>query len=166
MQDTHIETIMDLLQVDDDLQPAREYLAGAKDKMKMTKDNIKDMMKRLYMKNDEFIPFKVSVETPYKMKIPIGTVCIGKEKSKTSKASLYKFYISKIWRINGHEEKTLLETLRFCFKTLKCDKIESSAFTSNKYFLQLLLGLGFRFNQQDSGNNNPDQRVSLWLYKK
>ena len=101
MEETDIDTIVEFLQNDDDLQTVREFLYGAKDWLKSSFDNVKNMFKKLFMHNEELIPMKVSILTPYKMTIPIGTVMIAKKKSSHNWATLHKFYIAKIWWVNG-----------------------------------------------------------------
>lgn len=101
MEETDIETIVEFLQNDDDLQTVREFLHGAKERLKSSYTNVKGMFKKLYNHNEDYIPLKVSILTPYKMTIPIGCVVLTKKKTKDNRATLHKFYIAKIWRVNG-----------------------------------------------------------------
>jgi hypothetical protein len=102
------------------------------------------MFKHFYSKNEFYAPLKVSILTTYKLTIPIGCVVISKRNQPSVKAMMNKFYIAKIWRAGGYEEKTLMEILKFCFSNIpNCTKVISSGYSENTYFVNLLMGTGF-----------------------
>jgi len=72
------------------------------------------------------------------------------------KVKINKFYVSKIWRATGYEERAIMEMLKFCFaKIEECSKVLVSFYSQNVYFIKLLMGIGFRFNKQNKDNGDP-----------
>lgn len=104
--------------------------------------------------------------TPYKATIPIGIIVLSTKDGKSNKVKINKFYVSKIWRSTGYEERAIMEMLKFCFaKIEKCSKVIVSFYSKNVYFIQMLMGIGFKFNKQNKDNGDPKQRLTLWIFK-
>ena len=55
-----------------------------------------------------------------------------------------KFYVCKIYRRTGFEERCLLEIMKFSFEVMCLDKLVVFVNEPNQYFFKLLLYVGFR----------------------
>ena len=87
---------------------------------------------KIQVKNKIYIPLKVSIETPFKLIIPIGCIVLSKWTDECVKVKVNKFYVGKIWRASGFEEKALMEMLKFGFARVSgCTKILCSSYSSN-----------------------------------
>lgn len=114
----------------------------------MSNDNVRRMLTSIQVKSAIYIPLKVAILTPYKLTIPIGIIVLSKKHFSGVKIKINKFYVAKIWRNSGYEERALMEMLKFCFaKVPDCTKVLVSFYSQNVYFIQLLMGIGFRFNK-------------------
>ena len=83
--------------------------------MAVSHENIRNMIIKSDVNNDLFIPLMLYVQTPYKVRIPIGFSIITKKSNRDNFGCLKKLYISKIWRASGYEEKCVVEVLKFAF---------------------------------------------------
>jgi len=78
-----------------------------------------------------------------------------------------KFYLGKVWRNAGYEEKTFMEVLKFSFSNIEhTETLVVSAYAQNSYFITLLMGTGFKFNKQTNDKGDPKQRLTLWMYRR
>jgi len=133
--------------------------------MNTSNESINALFHNISERNHEYIPLKVSIMTPYKLTIPIGCIVLSRRKRKDTKIKVNKFYIAKIWRAAGYEEKALMQMLKFTFSNLgEVKKVIASSYAENAYFICLLMGTGFRFNKQTKDNGDPKQRITLWIY--
>ena len=125
---------------------------------------MRELFTKISVKHELYIPLKVSILTPYNLTIPIGCVILGKRKDEDKKTKILKFYMGKIWRNGGYEEKAFLEIMKFAFSNVESsEKIVVSSFAENAYFIKLLMGTGFRFNKQTTSRGDPKQRLTLWM---
>ena len=99
------------------------------------------------------------------MIIPIGVAHLTKKKKEDSKISLRKFYIEKIWRRSGYEQKSLLAIVKHSFRYLNASKVYISAYKENEYYIQFLKEVGFKFNKTTTKNGDPEQRFIFFIYK-
>lgn len=151
-----IDHITEQLQADDDVIIVKEFLHGAKEALMMSNDNVRRMLTNIQVKSFLYIPLKVAILTPYKLTIPIGIIVLSTKRAGSVKVKINKFYVSKIWRATGYEERAIMEMLKFCFaKIEECSKVLVSFYSQNVYFIKLLMGIGFRFNKQNKDNGDP-----------
>lgn len=122
----------------------KEFLHGAKDPLSMHTDNVRRMLTSIQVKSFLYIPLKVSILTPYKLTIPIGCIILSRKGASHCKVKINKFYVAKIWRASGYEERALMEMLKFCFSRVPdTSKVLVSSYAQNQYFIKLLMGIGF-----------------------
>jgi RimJ/RimL family protein N-acetyltransferase len=74
-------------------------------------------------KNDKYASLSIIVETGYGWKTTIGTAHIIQQKLSEAKGLLGKFYVTKIYRRSGFEEKCLIEILNFAFEAMGLNKV-------------------------------------------
>ena len=74
---------------------------------------------------------------------------------------LGKFYVCKIYRRSGYEEKCLLEIMKFAFDVMGVDKLLAFVNEQNQYFYKLLLYVGFRLIKMKPKGNGLHNRLML-----
>jgi RimJ/RimL family protein N-acetyltransferase len=74
---------------------------------------------------------------------------------------LAKFYVSKIYRRSGFEEKCLLEIMKFGFDVMDLEKILVFVNEPNQYFYKLLLYIGFRLLKIKPKGNSRFSRLMV-----
>jgi len=94
---------------------AKEFLYGSKETLTMSNDNVRRMLTNIQVKSALYIPLRVAILTPYKLTIPIGCIVLSKKHIASNKIKINKFYVAKIWRASGYEERAIMEMLKFCF---------------------------------------------------
>ncbi|CAI2371007.1 unnamed protein product [Moneuplotes crassus] len=162
--DEYFEELMDGLLNDDDPQSVREFLHGCKGKS-LNEGNIRSMLYKYSISNHIYKPFRVCVKTIYNSLIPIGTAHLTATKG-DEKIKLRKFYIEKMWRRKGYEQKALQAIGDYCFKKLDFLKIYYSIFSINEEMIQLCKEAGFKFNKTTATEiGDPDKRHILYFYK-
>lgn len=130
LRNDDLEGLTEMLRADDDTTIVKEFLHGAKASLSVETENLRRMLTNIMVKNKTYIPLKVCIETPYKLVIPIGCIVVSKKTEECAKAKVNKFYVGKIWRSSGFEEKALMEMLKFCFSRVPgCSKILCSSYS-------------------------------------
>jgi len=77
------------------------------------------------------------------------------------KGLLGKFYVSKIYRRTGFEERCVLEVMKFAFDIMKLEKLIIFVNEPNQYFFKLLLYVHFRLIKMKPKNNGAYNRLML-----
>lgn len=125
-----VDSVTEMLQADDDVTIVKEFLHGAKASLSIESENIWRMLVKIQVKNKVYVPLRVCIETPYKLIIPIGCIVLSKWTEDCVKVKVNKFYVGKIWRASGYEERALMEMLKFGFAWLNgCTKILCSSYS-------------------------------------
>ena len=81
------------------------------------------------------------------------------------KGLLGKFYVSKIYRKSGFEEKCLIEILKFAFDIMSLEKLLVFVNEQNQYFYKLLQYAGFRLIKMKPKTNGQHNRLMLSITK-
>ena len=77
------------------------------------------------------------------------------------KGLLGKFYVSKIYRRTGFEERCVLEVMKFAFEVMKLEKLIIFVNEPNQYFFKLLLYVHFRLIKMKPKNGGAYNRLML-----
>jgi hypothetical protein len=80
------------------------------------KEVLRTMFNTFRSRNDVYLPLCINIKTHYNQLIPIGAVVLL-QRNQGHKMILAKFYIAKIWRRGGYEERSLIEVISFVFNT-------------------------------------------------
>lgn len=77
-----------------------------------------------------------------------------------------KFYVGKIYRRSGFEEKCLLEIIKFSFDIMDLEKLVVFVNESNQYFYKLMLYVGFRLiKMKPWGSHSKHNRLMVSLLR-
>lgn len=87
------------------------------------------------------------------------------QNSTIKKALLGKFYVCKIYRKSGYEERCLLEIMKFVFDVMNIDKLIAFVNERNQYYYKLLLYVGFRLLKLKPKNHGQDNRLMLSIVR-
>ncbi len=134
---------------DTDEEVKREFMFPSNkiSREELSVDGVRRMVVHLRLKNEHAIAFRIIVKTHYSAEIAVGHAQIVKAHSTDEVASVAKFYISKMFRKRGYEEKALINVLHKAFHFFNVTKIVISCFESNEYYIKLLMQLGFRLSK-------------------
>ena len=105
---------------------------------------LRQMFSSYRLRNDKYASLKICIKTGYGWKSFIGTAHIIQQNAGDTKGLLAKFYISRIYRRSGYEEKSLLEIMKFAFEVMGLEKLLVFVNEHNQYFCKLLMWLHFR----------------------
>ncbi|CAI2370861.1 unnamed protein product [Moneuplotes crassus] len=162
--DEYFEELIDGLLNDDDPDSVKEFLYGSKGQS-INKSKIRSMLYKYSTSNHIYKPFRICIKTVYNSLIPIGTAHLTAAKG-ANKINLRKFYIEKMWRKKGYEQKSLLSIGEYCFNKLYFEKIYYSTFSINQQMIQCCKEAGFKFNKTTAAQkDDPTKRHILYLYK-
>ena len=89
----------------------------------LDEEYLRSMFSSYRLRNDKYAALRISIQTGYGWKTLIGTAHLLQQNATEKKGLLAKFYISKIYRRSGYEEKCLLEIMKFAFDVMGLEKL-------------------------------------------
>jgi hypothetical protein len=99
----YLEELMSWLEHDGNKSVLKEFFYGSKRKH-ISEGNLKSLFYKYQICSHTYKPLRMCIKTSYKCIIPIGNAHITKSID-DEKCQLKKFYIDKMWRSKGYEEK-------------------------------------------------------------
>jgi RimJ/RimL family protein N-acetyltransferase len=160
----HVKELLDMMDKDDDLHIKEEFIYPYKMEQ-LDGEYLRSIFSSYRLRNDKYAALRISIQTDYGWKIPIGTAHIVQQNSASPKALLGKFYVCKIYRRSGYEERCLLEIMKFAFDVMNIDKLIAFVNERNQYFYKLLLYVGFRLIKLKPKNHGLDNRLMLSIVR-
>ena len=115
--------------------------------------------------NDKYASLRLCLTTSYGFKLCIGTAHLVQGKVDSPKGLLGKFYVSKLYRRSGYEERCLIEIMKFAFEVMAIEKLIVFVNEQNHYFFKLLLYVGFRLIKMKPKQNGQQVRLMLSILR-
>lgn len=160
----HINELIEMMNKDDDVNIKEEFIQPYR-LDQIDGEYLRSMFSSFRLRNDKYAGLRISIQTDYGWKIPIGTAHLLQQNSTNAKALLGKFYICKIYRRSGYEERCLLEIMKFAFEVMGIEKLIAFVNERNQYFYRLLLYVGFRLIKLKPKNHGLDNRLMLSIIR-
>lgn len=110
----------------------------------LDQEYLRSMFSSYRLRNDKYAALRISIQTSYGWKTLIGTAHLLQQNANEKKGLLAKFYVSRIYRRSGYEEKCLLEIMKFAFDVMGIEKLIVFVNEQNQYFCKLLMWVHFR----------------------
>lgn len=107
----------------DDDQVIREEFMYPYKVDQMDEEYLRSMFSSYRLRNDKYAALRISIKTGYGWKTLIGTAHLLQQNATEKKGLLAKFYISRIYRRSGFEEKCLIEIMKFAFDVMGLEKL-------------------------------------------
>lgn len=160
----HLDELTELLKRDSDEEVRREFMYPAvQGRAELNAENVRRVIVHLRLRNEHAVGLRVVIRTSYSSEITVGHAEIVKSHSADDSAHIAKFYVSKVFRKRGYEEKALVAVVQRAFEFFSVSKLVVSSFESNEYFIKLLMQLGFRLSKAYSKSIIEQKRYYLVL---
>lgn len=153
-----------MMSKDDDLTIKEEFIYPYKLE-NLDEEYLRNMFQSYRLRNDKYAALKISVQTGYGWKTLIGTAHLVQQNASEKKGLLAKFYISKIYRRSGYEEKCLMEIMKFAFQVMGLEKLIVFVNEQNQYFCKLLMWVHFRLIKMKPKAHGMFNRLMLSILK-
>ena len=105
---------MTLLSKEDDSNIKDEFAYPLKYE-RLDHESMRSMFNNYRIRNDKYAALKINIQTEYGLNLTVGCAHLIQQSTDDSKGILGKFYVSKIYRKTGYEEKCLIEVIKFAF---------------------------------------------------
>lgn len=131
----------------------------------MDDEYLRSMFSSYRLRNDKYAALRISIQTGYGWKTLIGTAHLLQQNATEKKGLLAKFYISRIYRRSGYEEKCLIEIMKFAFEVMGLEKLVVFVNEQNQYFCKLLMWVHFRLIKMKPKAHGMYNRLMLSINK-
>ena len=160
----NLDTLLFWLQKEDDGDMRRQLLRPFEEE-ELCIETIRKLYASLNLKaeDQDLSALSILVQTHYGQQVPIGLAFFIRKDQ--SLLSMEKFYISKIYRRSGYEERSLIEVLHQIFWKMSASSVVTQIFERNYAYARLLRGVGFMQYQKVTKNNTftPEKVENLRL---
>ena len=113
---------MKLFSRDDDQTIKEEFIYPYKI-TQFDEEYFRSIFSSFRLRNDRYAALRLSLQTSYGWKQTIGTAHLVQQFVQEPKGLLAKFYVGKIFRRGGYEEKALIQILKFAFEVMELQKL-------------------------------------------
>ncbi|CDW87475.1 UNKNOWN [Stylonychia lemnae] len=161
---SHIPELIQMMSRDDDQVIREEFMYPYKVDQ-MDEEYLRSMFSSYRLRNDKYAALRISIKTGYGWKTLIGTAHLLQQNATEKKGLLAKFYISRIYRRSGFEEKCLIEIMKFAFDVMGLEKLIVFVNEQNQYFCKLLMWVHFRLIKMKPKAHGMYNRLMLSILK-